>query len=86
MRYDEKTGNPVPENRKDEVTITLNRLNDIREKTNGFNDKQTEICALLGDISISNALIVDLLSVIYNRMVKNENGDVNDDERSAESP
>jgi len=75
MKYDKKTGEPIPENRQDEVKITLKKLNEIREKTNGLNDKQIEICALLGDISMSNALIVDLLSVMYNRMVKDDKHD-----------
>lgn len=84
MKFDEKTGKPIPENRQDEIRITLERLNEIREKTNGFNDKQTEICTLLGDISVSNALIVDILGALYNYILKKDKGEETNDECPAE--
>lgn len=90
MKYDEKTGKPIPENRRDEIELSLNAINDIRKKTNGFNDKQTEISQMLADINMTNAMIFDVLAMIFNNMVKSKNeedeGVEKDDECSAESP
>lgn len=89
MKYDEKTGKPIPENRSDEVNLTMERLNEIRKNTNGMNDKQVEICNLLADISVSLGLTVDMLGILLNRMIdkdkKPEEGESVNDERSAES-
>ena len=88
MKYDEKTGKPISENRRDEIELSLNKINDIRKKTGGFNDKQTEISQMLADISMTNAMIFDVLAMIFNVLVKNkdEEGVVKDDKCSAESP
>ena len=81
MKYDEKTGKQIPESRSDEIKIAMERLNDVRKATEGENDKILEICNMLCDISISLGLVVDIIGMLYNRIVKE--GSKND-ERSAE--
>ena len=75
MKYDEKTGKAIPENRSDEVSITLQNINEIHKKTNGMNDKMNDVCQLLADISVSLGLLVDVVAMmynIYNKTVKTE--------------
>ena len=86
MKFDEKTGKPIPENRSDEVNLTMERLNEIRKNTNGMNDKQIEICNLLADISVSLGLAVDMLGVLLNKMInKTGKGEKENDERATET-
>ena len=73
MKYDEKTGKAIPENRSDEVSITLQNINEIHNKTNGMNDKMNDVCQLLADISVSLGLLVDVVAMMYNKTVKSEN-------------
>ena len=82
MKYDEKTGKPIPESRSDEIKMAMERLNEIRKTTEGQNDKILEICNMLCDISISLGLVVDIIGMLYNRIVKE--GAKENDERSAE--
>ena len=84
MKYDEKTGEKIPENRSDEINISMERLVDIRKKTGGFNNKEIEICDMLCDINVSLGLVVDILSVMYNRLI-GKDGTEKNDERSAET-
>ena len=72
MKYNEKTGAKEPENRRDEIQISLEQLEALRNKCVGNLDKQTENNILLKDISISLGLLVDIAASIYNRMVKRE--------------
>ena len=72
MKYDEKTGKAIPENRSDEVSITLQNINEIHKKTNGMNDKMNDVCQLLADISVSLGLLVDFVAMMYNKTVKTE--------------
>lgn len=72
MKYDEKTGKAIPENRSDEVSITLQNINEIHKKTNGMNDKMNDVCQMVADISVSLGLVVDVLAMIYNKTVKSE--------------
>ena len=72
MKYDEKTGKAIPENRSDEVSITLQNINEIHKKTNGMNDKMNDVCQLLADISVSLGLLVDVVAMMYNKTVKTE--------------
>jgi len=85
MKYNEKTGKGIPENRSDEIKISIERMNEIRKATNGLNDKGVEISNLLCDISISLGLIVDILSVMYNEKKQSEKGVKDNDERTAEN-
>lgn len=73
MKFDEKTGKPIPESRGDEIKLTLEQLNSLRKQTNGQNDKLTEICTLLADINVSLGILVDIASVSYNKFVAQEN-------------
>ena len=84
MKYNEKTGKGIPENRSDEIKISIERMNEIRKATNGLNDKGVEISNLLCDINISLGLIVDILSVMYNEKKQSEKGVKDNDERTAE--
>ena len=72
MKYDEKTGKAIPENRSDEVSITLQNINEIHKKTNGMNDKMNDVCQLLADVSVSLGLLVDVVAMMYNKTVKAE--------------
>ena len=72
MKYNEKTGEKEPENRRDEIQISLEQLEALRNKCVGNLDKQTVNNILLQDISISLGLLVDITASIYNRMVKRE--------------
>ena len=38
MKFDEKTGNKIPENRRDEVKLTIEEINKMRKETNGMHD------------------------------------------------
>lgn len=78
MKYDEKTGKAIPENRSDEVSITLQNINEIHKKTNGMNDKMNDVCQLLADISVSLGLLVDVVAMMYNKTVKSENDTVSE--------
>ena len=76
MKYNEKTGEKTPENRTDEVKLSLEQLRTLREKCNGALDPHFESTILFQDISISLGLLVDINAAIYNRMVGVENGGV----------
>ena len=69
MKYDEKTGKKVPENRGDEIKLSFNELQDLAEKSNGTFDRQVEVAWLLRDIDQSLALVVDMLGLLINRLV-----------------
>ena len=68
MKYNEKTGEKVPENRTDEIKLSLEQLHSLQQKTDGMVSKDFENNILLKDISISLGLITDILATIYNRM------------------
>lgn len=72
MKYDEKTGKKIPENRMDEVAITLKNLQDLDEKCHGLTSPAMVTNTLLNDISVSLALLVDITGSIFNRMIKAE--------------
>ena len=72
MKYDEKTGKAIPENRSDEVSITLQNINEIHKKTNGMNNKMNDVCQLLADVSVSLGLLVDVVAMMYNKTAKAE--------------
>ena len=72
MKYNEKTGEKKPENRTDEIRLSMEKLIELREKFNGTPNYEFEDNFLLKDISISLGLLVDIAASIYNRMVKRE--------------
>ena len=53
MKYNEKTGEKKPENRTDEVNLSLEQLHNLQEKCKGMVSKDFENNILLKDISIS---------------------------------
>lgn len=70
MKYNEKTGEKTPENRTDEVKLSLEQLNSLQEKCKGMVSKDFENNILLKDISISLGLLVDIAASIYNKMIE----------------
>ena len=72
MKYNEKTGEKKPENRTDEIRLSIEKLIELRKKFNGTPNYEFEGNFLLQDISISLGLLVDIAASIYNRMVKRE--------------
>lgn len=82
MKFDEKTGRKIPENRRDEVQLSMNEIKKLYTDTNGMADQRIEHGILLRDIDISLALIVDMLASIYNFTMKKggeSNGQSNGD-------
>ena len=69
MKYNEKTGEKTPENRTDEVKLSLEQLHSLQEKCNGTMDRTFANNILLQDISLSLGLLVDITASIYNRMI-----------------
>ena len=72
MKYNEKTGEKKPENRTDEVNLSIEQLHNLQAKCKWMVSKDFENNILLKDISISLGLLVDIAASIYNRMVKRE--------------
>ena len=72
MKYDEKTGKPTPESRSDEINLSIQEINEIHKQTNGMSDKMHDVCKMLADIDVSLGFMVDILSVIYNKLIKSE--------------
>ena len=70
MKYNQKTGEKTPENRTDEIQISLEQLEALRKKCVGNLDKQMENNILLIDISVSLGLLVDIAASIYNKMIE----------------
>lgn len=81
MKYDEKTGKKIPENRTDEVKLTMDGLKDLDERCNGFASPSLVTNTLLSDINVSLGLLVDIAGSILNRLIKaekNANGEPSD--------
>lgn len=74
MKYNEKTGEKTPENRTDEVKLSLEQLHSLQEKCKGMVSNDFENNILLKDISISLGLLVDITASIYNKMIGVGNG------------
>lgn len=70
MKYDEKTGKKIPENRTDEIKLTMEGLKDLDERCNGFASPSLVTNTLLSDINVSLALLVDIAGSILNHMLK----------------
>lgn len=86
MKFDEKTGNKIPENRRDEVQLTIEELNKMRKETNGMSSRTNEICLMLGDVSVSLAILIDILSAFFNMMAKVYTQPFEHDHKPDESP
>ena len=71
MKYNEKTGEKTPESRTDEIKISLENLYELQKKCDGLMDREFENNILLKDISVSLALITDMLGVLVNKIVGN---------------
>lgn len=72
MKYDEKTGNKMPESRTDEIKLSFDALKETAEKSNGTFDRQIEVAWLLRDIDQSIALLVDMLGLLMAHMIPND--------------
>ena len=70
MKYNEKTGEKKPENRTDEIRLSMEKLIELRKKFNGTPNYEFEANFLLQDISISMGLLVDIAASIYNKMIE----------------
>lgn len=70
MKYDEKTGKKIPENRTDEVKLTMEGLKDLDERCNGFASPSLVTNTLLSDINVSLGILVDIAGSILNTMLK----------------
>jgi hypothetical protein len=68
LKFDPKTGQKKPENRSDELRISLGKLKELSEKYDGVMDKKLEMYWIMQDINISLGLTVDLLGAIYNKI------------------
>ena len=86
MKYDPKTGEKKPENRSDEIRISMSKLKELTEKCGGVMDKQIEMSWMLQDVSASLALTVDLLSAIYNKICNGVGINVNRGSDSEDTP
>lgn len=71
MKYNEKTGEKTPENRTDEVKLSLEQLYDLQKESKGLMDRDFETNVLLKDIDVSLGLLTDMIGVIVNHMVGN---------------
>ena len=69
MKYNEKTGEKKPENRTDEVNLSIEQLHNLQKKCNSMVSKDFENNIILKDISISLGLLVDIAASIYNKMI-----------------
>lgn len=74
MKYDEKTGKQIPENRSDEIKLSIAALEGQRKKAGGLMDPQIEQCIMLNDISVSLALLVDMCGMMLNILCKGREG------------
>ena len=68
MKYNEKTGEKTPENRRDEIALSLEQLYNLQKESNGMIDRQFEGNVLLKDINVSLGLLVDICGAIYNKL------------------
>jgi len=71
MKFDEKTGDKIPESRSDEVKLSLDQLYDLQKESKGLMDRDFETNVLLKDIDVSLGLITDMLGVLVNKIVGN---------------
>ena len=72
MKFDEKTGKKIPENRTDEITLTMRRLKEHDEICEGGLNPAIVTNTMLSDISVSLALLVDLVGTMLNRQIQVE--------------
>lgn len=68
MKFDQKTGKKQPESRIDEIQIGFDEIKKMFDDTKGMIDPQIEQGIMLRDINVSLALVVDLLSAIFNQL------------------
>ena len=71
MKFDEKTGDKIPESRSDEVKLSLDQLYNLQKESKGLMDRDFEANVLLKDIDVSLGLLTDMIGVIVNHMVGN---------------
>ena len=72
MKFDQKTGKKIPENRMDEILLSNEKTNKMAEDAKGMLDPNLVKLYTLQDINISLALLVDMVGTIINRQIKAE--------------
>ena len=72
MKYDQKTGEKIPETRTEEIKLSMEDLNNLAKKSNGTFDRNIEITWLLRDIDQSLGILVDMLGVLLGKIAKIE--------------
>jgi hypothetical protein len=75
VKYDEKTGEQVPESRIDEIKLSFEALKKLADSTNGTFDRQVEVAWLLRDIDQSLGLLVDMIGMMLAKILKEEEPD-----------
>lgn len=83
MKTDKVTGKKTPENRVDEISLVLEEINKFVRDSNGTADKQIENNALLRELNVSMALIVDMLGLMTNNMIAKEKAQYEKEQREA---
>ena len=72
MKYDQKTGEKIPETRTEEIKLSMEELSDLAKRSNGTFDRNIEITWLLRDIDQSLGILVDMLGVLLGKIAKIE--------------
>lgn len=68
MLIEEKTGKKIPQNRMDEIKISLDKLKEMSMKCDGLLDAEFETNWLLRDISVSLSQLVDINIALLSRL------------------
>lgn len=76
MKYDEATGKQIPQNRTDEIKLSMLQLEDMIKESKYKLDSTVETAWILHDINVSLALLVDMVAMMINERKKK------DDERT----
>lgn len=84
MKYDEKTGNRIPESRMDEIKISMDKLKEMSQNCDGMLDSSIETSWMLRDISVSLAQVVDIGITLLSRLISKgiiDSGEVKKEEK-----
>ena len=84
MKFDEKTGKKIPENRTDEITLTMERLKEHDERCEGTLNPTIVTNTMLSDISVSLGLLVDMVGTMLNMKIKAEK--IQTEKNTSDSP
>ena len=58
-----------PECRMDEFLLSMEKLGEVAKQSGGAMDRVVETNWLLRELNVSAALLVDIMGVMYNRLV-----------------